>query len=316
MAGQRRGKRRDGSARPREEELLPAARRLHQPPDPRFSRSLEYGLALLECFNAGRTLAGIIDFSSALEIGRSTAHRYATTLHALGYLEQDEHRKYRLGRLALDPGLAALAIVRASVPDAAPILAELRDRTGHTVGMGVLDGARAIYVHRLLAHGAGQYEADLGLGAGASLPLHCTALGGALLASLAEQERTRLIEEMTLAKRGPKSSTSRRRLAAAVRAIGENGTVLSDEELAPGVRSLAVAVALPEGDGVRPGAIEVTVPASACTMDRLAEQYGPLVREAAERLASATADRRAQRSRSGGSSRRRAATAQARRRVR
>src|SRR5690349_21112573 len=92
----------------------PPARRLREEPDPRFSRSLEYGVALLECFTAKRTSAGVVDFAAAVGVGRSTAHRYAATLQALGYLEQDEHRKYRLGRHALEPGIAAIASVRAS----------------------------------------------------------------------------------------------------------------------------------------------------------------------------------------------------------
>lgn len=266
----------------------PSAPRIREVPDPRFSRSLEYGAALLECFTPGRTAAGVVDFAAALGTGRSTAHRYAATLHALGYLEQDKHRKYRLGRLALEPGMVAIATVRASMPAAIDALSELRDRSGHTAGMGVLDGGRAIYIHRLPAHRAGQHEADLGLGVGASLPLHCTALGKALLASLDEQERSQLIEGLTLARQGPRAITSRRRLTAELRAVADQGVALSDEELAPDVRSIAVA--LPASAPRPPIAIDVTVPASAYTAERLIEELGPLVGDAARRIDDAAAE--------------------------
>lgn len=265
----------------------PPSRRLRTAPDPRFSRSLEYGVALLECFSAERTTAGVVDFSAALGIGRSTAHRYAATLQALGYLEQDEHRKYRLGRLALEPGIAALAAVRASVPGAALALAQLRNRTGHTVGMGVLDDSRAVYVHRLPSRKVGQYEADQGLGVGASLPLHCTALGKALLASLAEPERSEAIAQLSLTRRGPRSITSIGRLASELRAVAERGMAISDEELAAGVRSIAVSVSA--GEQEPRIALDVTAPASACTAKRLAEEVGTLLRDVAASIGEARA---------------------------
>lgn len=270
-------------------ERLPAGR-LREAPDPRFSRSLEYGLAALEFFSAERTSAGVVDFAAALGVGRSTAHRYAATLQALGYLEQDEHRKYRLGRLALEPGIAAIAAVRASIPGVEPLLAELRDRAGHTVSTGVLDGGRVVYVHRLHSHKAGQHGADLGLGVGASLPLHCTALGKALLASLAEAERLETIAGLALTTRGPRSITDPGRLSSEVRAMGKRGLAIADEELAPGVRSIAVAI--DGGDDDLRIAVDVTVPASAYAAKQLAEELGSLLCDAATRIGSARAKKR------------------------
>lgn len=279
-----------GGQRGRKRAKEPLAPRIREVPDPRFSRSLEYGAALLESLTPDKAAAGVVDFAAALRVGRSTAHRYAATLHALGYLEQDKHRKYRLGRLAVEPGMVAIATVRASMPAAMEVLSELRDRSGHTVGMGVLDGARAIYIHRLPAHKAGQHEADLGLGVGASLPLHCTAIGKALLASLDDEERSQLIEGLALTRRGPRAITSRRRLVAELRAIADQGVAMSDEELASSVRSIAVA--LPGCEQRLPVAIDVTVPASAYAAERLLEELGPLVVDAARRIDDAAAETR------------------------
>ncbi|MGN6372488.1 MAG: IclR family transcriptional regulator [Solirubrobacteraceae bacterium] len=279
--GEQRGRKRAGR---------PPIGRLRETPDPRFSRSLEYGVAALECLTAERTSAGVVDFAAALGVGRSTAHRYAATLHALGYLEQDEHRKYRLGRLALEPGIAAIGAVRASAPDAEPVLAELRDLIGHTVSMGVLDGERVVYVHRLHAHGAGQYEADLRLGVGASLPLHCTARGKALLASLDESERSQLTAALRLTRCGPRSITNLGRLSSELRSIGKRGPAISDEEIAPEVRSIAVAIAGEHGSPKI--AIDVTVPAPAYTASQLAEKPALLLCDAAVRIGAARARRR------------------------
>ncbi len=76
-----------------------------------------------------------------LDLGRSTTHRYATTLVTLGYLEQGPSRKYRLSSRVSDFGLSLLdsMVVRRVAREH---LRELRARTGRTASLGVLGGPR------------------------------------------------------------------------------------------------------------------------------------------------------------------------------
>ena len=76
--------------------------------EPRFSQSLERGLAILSCFTPARPVLGIADIADHLGMSRSTTHRYVITLVALGYLEQGASRKYRLGLRVTDLGMSAL----------------------------------------------------------------------------------------------------------------------------------------------------------------------------------------------------------------
>ena len=184
--------------------------RVRPAPDPRLSRSLEYGVAILETFSAERQELGIARLSDVVGISRSTTHRYAMTLVALGYLEQDTKRKYRLSARAATPGGAAIAAMRRDI-HARAVLEELREQTGHTVSMGVLDGARVIYVHRLFGHRAGQYAIDASLGVGASMPAYCTALGKVLLASLSDAERREVLAGLQLKRHGPNTIIEKRR---------------------------------------------------------------------------------------------------------
>ena len=55
--------------------------------EPRYSQSLERGLAILGCFTPKRPVLGIADIADDLGMSRSTTHRYVLTLTALGYLE-------------------------------------------------------------------------------------------------------------------------------------------------------------------------------------------------------------------------------------
>lgn len=256
----------------------PSAPRIRPAPDPRLSRSLEYGIAILEAFSRECQTLGISELAEILRISRSTTHRYATTLVVLGQLEQDSKRKYRLSRHATDPGAAAIGAIRRRVP-ARAVLEELREATGHTVSMGVLDGARVVYIHRLLGHRSGQYEVDQDLGVGANVPVYCTALGKVLLASLSDAERRELLAEIKLTRRGPHSITEKKKLVAELDRISARGVLVSDEELARGSRSIAVLVPRPRSE--HPLAIDVTVPSATFTVDRLIKEVGPRVKQAA-----------------------------------
>jgi IclR family transcriptional regulator, KDG regulon repressor len=72
---------------------------MSKPVDPehpgRYSSSLAAGLAMLNSFTPEHPERGIADMAEELDMGRSTTHRYATTLVTLGYLEQGLSRQYR-----------------------------------------------------------------------------------------------------------------------------------------------------------------------------------------------------------------------------
>ncbi len=250
----------------------PSAARIRSAPDPRLSRSLEYGIAILESFSHTNQALGIAEMAAIVGISRSTTHRYAITLVALGYLEQDDKRKYRLSTRAAGPGRAAIGAIRRQAP-ARAALEELRDETGHTVSMGILDGTRVIYIHRLLGHRPGQHAIDMDLGVGANVPAYCTAIGKVLLASVPDAERSELLAGLDLIPHGPRSITVKSKLVAELDRISPGKLVVSDEELIGGSRSIAILVPHPSGE--HPLAIEVTVPSSTYPVNRLLKDIGP-----------------------------------------
>ncbi len=159
---------------------------------PRYSQSLERGLAILGCFTSERPVLGIADIADELGMSRSTTHRYVTTLLALGYLEQGRSRKYRLGLRVTDLGMSALNAtgLRENVH---PFLEELRERTGYTIGLAVLDGAEILYVDRARSWRRAERETDLGLYPGSRMPSYCTAMGKVMLAHLPEEVQRDLL---------------------------------------------------------------------------------------------------------------------------
>jgi hypothetical protein len=62
---------------------------------PRHSTSTERCLTILTLFTEDRPVWGIAEMADAIGGARSTTHRYASTLVALGQLEQTAGRKYK-----------------------------------------------------------------------------------------------------------------------------------------------------------------------------------------------------------------------------
>src|ERR1700733_13911554 len=130
--------------------------------EPRYSQSLERGLAILGCFTPKRPVLGIADIADDLGMSRSTTHRYVITLVALGYLEQGASRKYRLGLRVTDLGMSALNSTGLR-EHAHPYLEELRQRPSYTTSLGVLDSTDVLYVDRVRSFRRGQGKIDLDL---------------------------------------------------------------------------------------------------------------------------------------------------------
>lgn len=257
------------------------AGRVSPVPNPRRSRSLEYAVAILECFSAERRELGVADLADLVGISRSTVHRYALTLVVLGYLEQGSKRKYRLSTRTVDAGAAAISVIRRLVPGRVA-LQELRDETGYTVSMGVLDRTRVLYIYRLLGHRRGQHAIDLDLGVGAHVPVYCTALGKVLLASVSDAKRRELLAGLDLIPHGPRSIIDRDKLVVELDRINLREPLVSNEELVRGARSIAVLVAQPHSE--HPLAIDVTVPSHAYTVARLTQEIGPRLQQTARQI--------------------------------
>src|SRR5262245_51858979 len=174
-----------------------------------YSQSLERGLAILSSFTPNRPLLGVSELARAVQLTRSTAHRYVTTLADLGYLEQDPAtRKYRLGSRVLDLGFSAINSMELR-QIAAPHLQELSDETGHTVNMAILDGVDIVYVERCRSSQQGQRDIDLNLHVGSRLPAYCTSMGKVLLAFLPQDELDLALDRIEFVRRGPNTLASK-----------------------------------------------------------------------------------------------------------
>jgi IclR family transcriptional regulator, pca regulon regulatory protein len=257
--------------------------------EPRYSQSLERGLAILTCFTPQRPVMGIVDIADELGMSRSTTHRYMITLLELGYLEQGGSRKYRLGLRVTDLGMSALNSM--SLREyARPDLEELRQETRFTVNLAILDGSEILYVDRVRGSRPGQSKIDFDLHVGSRLPASCTALGKLLLAYLPDAEQEALIASLKLAKGGPNAIASKKALKAELGQISEEGLAVDDEELAAEVQAIAAPVRSSGGEVI--AAVGLVGLRSMITVDELVVSLSPHLIATAARISARLGFRR------------------------
>jgi IclR family acetate operon transcriptional repressor len=128
-------------------------------------------LDILQDSPDGRSL---LEISTAVDLPRSSAYRYLSTLETRGYVQRDGATgNYRFG-LAFLPSHGRHLEVMAT--RARPVMEELRDRLGETINLGVLDGNRIAYLEILESNKAVRLAARRG----DRDPIHSTALGKAI----------------------------------------------------------------------------------------------------------------------------------------
>jgi IclR family pca regulon transcriptional regulator len=162
-------------------------------------------------------------------------------------------------------------------------LQALSDETGYAASMAVLDGPDIVYVERCRSRRTAGVAVDLNLHVGSRLPAYCTSMGKVLLAYRDPAALRTLLDRTDLARRGPKTITVREQLMSALAKVRQRGVAVSDEELAPGLRSLGAPVR--DRSGYVVAAINVAVHLTTWTTSVesvVSRLEGPLLRTAAE----------------------------------
>lgn len=176
------------------------------------------------------------DLARILGVTASNASRILAELRACGLVEQDPaSRRYRPGPtvVSLAAGARRPSSLVSAVEDE---MAVLVPKTQHTAWAGVLDGADVV----ALSTRHGGYPVRFGVELGRRLPAHAAAMGKALLA-LMPDDMVRRILPARLARHTDRTLTRRDALLADLAATRQRGYAISEEELFPGIKSVAVA---------------------------------------------------------------------------
>ena len=236
---------------------------------PDFVEALARGLDVLACFDRRRPRMSLTEVASAAGLARPTARRLLLTLEELGFV-RSANGAFSLTPRVLSLGMAYVAAL--GLWDIArPHLEALVARTGESSSMAQLDGSDIVYVARVAVPKLIALRVDVGT----RFPATQTSQGKVLLAALSPDELAATLAERSRAGLPPVAGRSVEQLQAELAQVRARGWALADEELAPGVRSVAAPVR--DGDGVVRAAMNVTVHAAETSTERLLGEHLPLL---------------------------------------
>src|SRR3954466_12454509 len=226
-----------------------------------FVEALARGLDVLSCFDVDHPSMSLSQVAAATGLARPTARRLLLTLAELGYVRVGDNT-FALTPKVLTLGMAYVASL--GLWDLArPHLEALVARTGESSSMAQLDGSDIVYVARVSVPKLIALRVDIGT----RFPAVQTSQGKVLLAALSPADLERALAQPSRAGLPPYIGRSPGQLRDELTEVRARGWALADEELAPGVRSVAVPVR--DGSGAVRAAMNVTVHAAETSTDRL-----------------------------------------------
>jgi IclR family acetate operon transcriptional repressor len=153
------------------------ARRKSPPPAPPTPTStVLQAFRLLDLFDGKHGELSLNELACGLAKPKSTTHRLATDLVSAKALERTDHG-YQLGMKLFEYG--TLVPNQRRIRDASmPFLQDLRELTNLTANLATRDGSEIVYIEKLVSRTTVVPHTR----SGGRLPVHCTALGKALLA--------------------------------------------------------------------------------------------------------------------------------------
>ncbi|ACU54925.1 transcriptional regulator, IclR family [Acidimicrobium ferrooxidans DSM 10331] len=244
--------------------------------NPDFVESLARGLDVLLAFGRGEP-ASLVELATRAHLARPTAHRILATLAELGYVRQRDDGRYELTPRVLDLGTASV-LARSRWEVARPHLEQLVAETRESSSIAVLDGSDVLYVARV----AVPKIVAIAVTVGTRFPASVTSLGKVLLADLDHDELERTLAVPSRSPVTPRRAPALEELRRVLANVRERGWALTDEELAVGIRSIAVALHDPDGKVV--AAVNVNVHAAETSLDELLEHHLPRLIETAKAI--------------------------------
>lgn len=223
--------------------------------------------------------ATLTELGRATGFSPSSTYRYLVPLLSYGLVVQEPgNGHYRLGLKAVE--LAGVCLQGVSLRTVArPFLEELTRTTRETAYLAVPDGLQVVYLDRIDSPLPLRPHTNLG----GRNPLHCTALGKAILA--ADPALLAQLDGKKLEARTPRTITTHAALAREVAAVADRGFAVDDEENETEVRCAAAAVR--DHNGALAGAISVSGPATRLSLERIRGEIGPLVARTASEISRA-----------------------------
>lgn len=225
-------------------------------------RSVRRTIKILESFNSEEGV-GVTELSKKLNIPKSSVHEILTTLVQEKILGKDDDRsRYYLGTKLFELGNRARANLEIRKV-AIPLLKALNEELDETVHLTALDNGEVLYVECFESTKRLRTYSVIGVRA----PLHCTAVGKAILGFLPEDDIERIVRTKGLERFTENTITDKALLLEDLKQIVQRGYAVDNMEHEEGMR--CVGAPIRNSNGVVFASISVSGPSQRITPDRI-----------------------------------------------
>jgi len=203
-----------------------------------FVQSLDRALDILECFAYETRELDMPRLIKATGLNRTTARRLVNHLLSRGYLAYDqEHKIYRLGiKLFQLGGIVLSSFSLRKV--ASPHLTRLRDETGMTVFLGILEEEQLLYLDKREGTGMVQIMSNMG----AIKPIHYGMLGPMLMADMSREEQEEILDRHPLTRYTSHTITDREAFSLELARAHDQGYFFEREGFIEGFAGIAAPI--------------------------------------------------------------------------
>ncbi len=220
--------------------------------------SVAKAFQILNVLGSGRREMSATDVAQALGSNLPTVHRFLVTLEEIGAVSRTPQGRFQLGLMLANLG-DKVESHKQLIDQVQAHLDALAGEFREVAHCAVRNGSVAINIAQALPDRA----LVIGHAAGESVPLHCSAVGKVLLATLEPGTRERFLAQLELQRFTAHTIVDRQRLAAELRDVARRGYAVDDEEWEEGLRSIA----LPVRNGRRQAVAAIGISAPVSRLD-------------------------------------------------
>lgn len=232
----------------------------------RAVQSVDRAMRILEALaSAEEPGLGVVELSKRLQVPKSTIHRILSTLVGRGYVRQDAATRRYESTLKI---LKIAGLVQKKTPlcnQARSHLRGLMQDTGENVALVIRDYGEAIVVDQLEYPDKIQPKPEMGT----VRPLHCTAAGKVIAASMSARELREATRGRGLERFTRRTIDSYPALHKALTTVRSQGYGMENEEQVKGIRGVAAPIR--DRDGAVIGSVEIRGPTVRISGKRLKE---------------------------------------------
>ncbi len=244
--------------------------------DPDFIEALARGLDVIRCFGPNDHRLTLSAIASRAQLTRPTTRRILITLEQLGYVST-QATGFSLTPRVLDLGFAYIES-RGLWPTLEPELTELVRTTNESCSIAELDGSDIVYVARV----AVPKVVGLRVQIGTRFPAYATSLGKVLLCEYDRDALASLLLEPSRSGILASWQPDFKDIVADLAAVRNQGWALTNDQLAPGIQS--VAIPLRDLSGHIIAAANINSSTAETPREVLLDVHLPLLLEAQKRM--------------------------------